>query len=572
MARYKRKSYNDKKKQIDQLSNSFLEKLDSYFISEESLKEHLEFMGRFHNYSFRNSVLIDNQFSGARAVGSYNFWKEQGVNVKKGEKGIQILAPTPIEYFKRDNDWVQKRYASKKEKEEIKKGSLETKNKMFFKVGHVFEYTQTNAREKGIEESDIFKQYHRDGSLENDKALISSLEKVADNLNVTILDEPKYELGTAKGASYPYLKEIALNPRNSEYEDVTVLIHELAHAKLHTPETRHNYTTAEKEFQAEMVSHVVSSHYGIDSEEFSLSYLHGWTQGKELEDKEQLLNEVKQTSKEFIDTIDNNLEQELKRERNFSMNNKVNVKSLNAEYSDEFEFATITYTNGMTGKENDFSVWSGIESDVQITKEDLRSGEMYVFMNSPSVQGDSSEGYSNSLDDNMYESNLYDLIDVDDEVEQALVDYHNGEIDDFNIEIPIEKQTMESRYVVVDEEITDILLKNELDEIDYNDIVDLGKTLENFEMEEFNFNFPENLSENFNKEMMESAIEEEDLKHINTAFEKMDIKPEFNLMDNLSLNETNNEEKQSKLFNGKGKQKMNNEQSQKDDMEFGMGM
>src|SRR5699024_9379737 len=377
---------------------------------------------------------------------------------------------------------------------------------------------------------------------------------------------------TAKGASYPYLKEIALNPRNSEYEDVTVLIHELAHAKLHTPETRDNYTTAEKEFQAEMVSHVVSSHYGIDSEEFSLSYLHGWTQGKELEDKEQLLNEVKQTSKEFIDTIDNNLEQELKRERNFSMNNRVNVKSLNAEYSDELEFATITYSHGMTGKENDFSVWSGIESDVQITKEDLRSGEMYVFMNSPSVQGDSSEGYSNSLDDNMYESNLYDLIDVDDEVEQALVDYHNGEIDDFNIEIPIEKQTMESRYVVVDEEITDILLKNKLDEIDYNDIVDLGKTLENFEMEEFNFNFPENLSENFNKEMMESAIEEEDLKHINTAFEKMDIKPEFNLMDNLSLNETNNEEKQSKLFNGKGKQKMNNEQSQKDDMEFGMGM
>src|SRR5699024_492083 len=204
-------------------------------------------------------------------------------------------------------------------------------------------------------------------------------------------------------------------------------------------------------------------------------------------------------------------------------------------------------------------------------------------------KGDSSEGYSNSLDDNMYESNLYDLIDVDDEVEQALVDYHNGEIDDFNIEIPIEKQTMESRYVVVDEEITDILLKNELDEIDYNDIVDLGKTLENFEMEEFNFNFPENLSENFNKEMMESAIEEEDLKNINTAFEKMDIKPEFKLMDNLYLNETNNKEKKNKLyndkenetnkkkkknklFNSKDKKKMNNEQSQKDDMEFGMGM
>lgn len=307
MAKFKRKTAEERKQEIEDLTDGFSEKIDSYFLSEDKLKEHLDFMSKFHNYSIRNMTLIDKQFQGARAVGSYNYWKQKGVHVKKGEKGIKILAPTPVEYFSRNNEKIQVRYATKEEKAKIKSGQISTEKKMFFKVGHVFEYTQTNAREKDLEVSDIFKSYHRDGTIENDKAFINSLEKVAAKLGVEILDEPKQELGTAKGASYPYLKEIALNPRNSDYENVTVLIHELAHAKLHTPETRDNYTTEEKEFQAEMVSYVVANKYGIDTEEFSLSYLGNWTQGKELNDKENLLKEVKETSKEFIDIIDQNL-------------------------------------------------------------------------------------------------------------------------------------------------------------------------------------------------------------------------------------------------------------------------
>lgn len=355
MAKFKRKTAEEKKEEIQKLTDGFLEKLDTYFTSEESLKEHLRFMSSFHNYSVRNMILIDEQFQGARAVGSYNFWKEKGANVQKGEKGIKILVPTPVEYFNRNGEWVQKRYANAKEKQGIKNGSIETEKKLFFKVGHVFEYTQTNAREKGIEVSDIFNKYHRDGSIENDKAMYNSLEKVADHLNVTILEQPKEELGTAKGASYPYLKEIALNPRNTDYENVTVLIHELAHAKLHTPETRDNYTTAEKEFQAEMVSYVVASHYDIDTEEFSLSYLHNWTNDKNLEDKEQLLREVKDTSKEFIEIIDNNLELELEKNNiiNFS-NNKSEIDNelnnitekfnlSNKSESDKIDFLSTNY-------------------------------------------------------------------------------------------------------------------------------------------------------------------------------------------------------------------------------------
>ena len=315
MARkYKKKSFKERKKEIDDLTDRFSEKIDEYFTSESKLKEHLNFMSQFHKYSARNQALIDEQFMGARAVGGFNFWKDKGVSVKKGEKGIKILAPAPVNYYKKDGEWKPAKYANKEDKQKIKNGDYETRKQMFFKVGHVFEYTQTNARELGMETSDIFKSYHRDGTVENDKAIMNALEKVADHLDVEIMDLPLTELGTAKGVSYPTLQSVALNPRNTEYENISVLIHELAHAKMHTEETRDNFTKNEREFQAEMTAYVVANNYNIDTEDFSLSYLKSWTKDAKLNDKEQLLSGVKETAHEFINIMDQSLEKEFTKE------------------------------------------------------------------------------------------------------------------------------------------------------------------------------------------------------------------------------------------------------------------
>ncbi|WP_416141647.1 LPD25 domain-containing protein [Lysinibacillus capsici] len=191
-------------------------------------------------------------------------------------------------------------FANSKEKAQIKNGVLETEKKLFFKIGHVFEYTQTDAREKGMPVSEIFGQYHQDGVIENEGEMLAALHKVSKNIGFEILPVPPHELGVAKGVAYPYEKIIALNPRNTTYENVTTLLHELAHARLHTPDVRDSFT------KAEMVSYVVASRYGIDTEDFSLSYLASWTkQGKELKDKEMLLNGVRTAASEFIETIDN---------------------------------------------------------------------------------------------------------------------------------------------------------------------------------------------------------------------------------------------------------------------------
>ena len=547
MARkYIKKTAKQKKEEINELTKDFLEKLDSYFISEEQLKEHLEFMGTFHKYSPRNMALIDKQFKGARAVDSFKSWKDKGVSVKKGEKGIKILVPAPVELFERNGKMIQKKYANAKEKQAIKQGTIETTKILHYKIGHVFEYTQTNAREKGLEVSDLFKQFHRDGTIENDKAMMNGLEKVAHHLDVEIMDTPLTELGTAKGVSYPSLKAVALNERNTDYENVGVLIHELAHAKLHTTETRNNFTQNEREFQAEMTSYVVASHYGIDTEEFSLSYLHGWTKNANMQEKEQLLKDVKNTASEFIGIIDESLEQELQqnlnREGDYNMDDKVNIKSFNREWSDQYELATITYTNGVTGKENDFSVWIATE-DEQLTKEEFKSTSLDVFMSSPSydfyIYDDIEEGISK----NHFHTDLDSLIEIDEEIENTLIEYYNGDVDEFNIEIPKEKQNLDAKSVVVDEEITDVLLKSDMNALEVDDLVELGQTLENYNLDHFDFEFPPKTKEQLKglEKNINNECSKNDKKLIKNAFDKLNFsnnivpEPEKNISDEMIM-------------------------------------
>ena len=59
----------------------------------ETLTAYLGAMARFHKYSFGNILAIARQRPAATRVAGFGTWKEMGRFVKKGEKGIQILAP-----------------------------------------------------------------------------------------------------------------------------------------------------------------------------------------------------------------------------------------------------------------------------------------------------------------------------------------------------------------------------------------------------------------------------------------------------------------------------------------------
>ncbi|PQZ50924.1 hypothetical protein CQZ94_26045 [Bacillus sp. MYb209] len=387
--KYQTKSPEEKKEAVQALTKKMEKSIEGYFRTPGDMKDYLSFMAKFYHYSPSNISLIQSQFEGARAVGSFSFWKEKGFAVKKGEKGIQILVPnrTVAKFKNKEGTWKTVTKANEEEKKQIESKSVEViPGRLYFAVGHVFDLSQTNAKAEDLPR--IFPNRWLEGSVTDYQSLYKGMEAIAEKNGVKII-EPKQELGVAKGVSYTLTKEVALNPRNSELQNVKTLLHELAHAKLHTAETHMNYTAPEKEFQAEMTAYAVSSYFGIDTSEYSLGYLASWTQGKEMKDKTKLLKEVHETSIEFIETIENTLEKEKEK------TNEKGVDNMSKQVSDN-------------GKEHVVTV--------EILDKDIKDGE---FAKLHMVDAETKEAYHMAI---------YDpgVLDRD--------EFYNGERDVSNIE------------------------------------------------------------------------------------------------------------------------------------------
>ena len=91
-----------KSEDASQLATSALDRLAQALQAghSEALTAYLAAAGRFHSYSFRNVMLIASQRPDATRVAGFNAWRKLGRFVKKGEKGVVIIAPI---VFKRDD-------------------------------------------------------------------------------------------------------------------------------------------------------------------------------------------------------------------------------------------------------------------------------------------------------------------------------------------------------------------------------------------------------------------------------------------------------------------------------------
>ncbi|PFC45165.1 LPD25 domain-containing protein [Bacillus cereus] len=434
--KYPVKSVEQKKEEVQALTKGMEKSIEGYFRTTGDLKEYLSFMAKFYHYSPSNISLIQSQFQGASAVGSFSFWKEKGFPVKKGEKGIKILVPnrTVAKFKDKEGTWKTVTKANEEEKKQIDSKSVEVKpGRLYFAIGHVFDVSQTSATAKNLPR--IFPNRWLEGSVTDYKSLYKGMEAIAEKNGIKII-EPKQELGVAKGVSYTLTKEVALNPRNSELQNVKTLLHELAHAKLHTAETRMNYTAPEKEFQAEMTAYAVSSYFGIDTSEYSLGYLASWTQGKEMKDKTKLLKEVHETSIEFIETIENSLEKEKEK------TNEKGVDNMSKQVSDN-------------GKEHVVTV--------EILDKDIKDGEIaklhmvdaetkevyHMAIYDPGVL-DRDEFYNGERD----VSNIEDIFkgDVYEKVKDTLLDRNESQsftVREEDLLIPLSELEQDDRYAIL---------------------------------------------------------------------------------------------------------------------------
>ena len=305
----------DRLKEItDRLEQGILEVFES-----ERYKEYLRVMSKFHHYSFNNTMLIALQKPDASLIAGFSAWKNtHGRTVKKGEKGIRIIAPAPF-----------------KVKQEMEKldpktnmplvgadGNAITEEKEItipaYKVVSVFDVSQTEGKELpsiGVDELT--------GDVSQYEDFFTALKKASP---VPIALE--HIEGSAHGYYHLAEKRIAIDDNMSELQTLKTAIHEIAHAKLHDidlnapkeeKENRPNQRT--REVEAESVAYTVCQHYGLDTSDYSFGYVAGWSSGKELSELKGSLETIRLAASELIDNIDGHFK-ELQRARENELSEK----------------------------------------------------------------------------------------------------------------------------------------------------------------------------------------------------------------------------------------------------------
>jgi antirestriction protein ArdC len=214
----------------------------------DALTAYLNAMSRFHNYSFGNILEIARQRPDATRVAGFWKWKELGRSVKKGEKGIRILAP--IVGIRR------------KTNEEAAKSDPVYQNKpvlVGFRSAYVFDVSQTEGAE--LPEMREIK-----GDVgENRDRLIAFIDQQGIELVFTERISP------ALGMSYG--GRIAILPGQSKAEEFSTLVHELAHEILHRVERRTATTKTVRETEAEAIAFVIGNAVGLDTGTASDDYI-----------------------------------------------------------------------------------------------------------------------------------------------------------------------------------------------------------------------------------------------------------------------------------------------------------
>ena len=83
------------KERLKEITDSIETGIKELFESDK-YKSYLQTMSRFHKYSLNNTLLISMQKPDATLVAGFIKWRDGfSRHVKKGEKGIKIIAPTP---------------------------------------------------------------------------------------------------------------------------------------------------------------------------------------------------------------------------------------------------------------------------------------------------------------------------------------------------------------------------------------------------------------------------------------------------------------------------------------------
>lgn len=240
--------------------------------SSKAWKDYLNVLARFHRYSYRNTLLIYMQKPDATMIGGYRFWQNEFSRyVRKGEKGIRILVPLRVKNEEDDEPEVTG-----------------------WRTGTVFDISQTDGRPLDIELASP------PDHAECDPMFLQAL--------LLASPVPVYFRKTPEGVNgyfRPLEGDITIRRGMSPAQSARTLLHEIAHALLHTENNScARADRIRREIEAESIAYAVCAHYGIDTSSYSFGYIAAWSENRDLDILRQSLAAIRSTTCSLIGVID----------------------------------------------------------------------------------------------------------------------------------------------------------------------------------------------------------------------------------------------------------------------------
>lgn len=237
-------------KYMEELTQMLQTGLEEYATSEK-YRDLLRVMSLFHNYSANNCLLIALQCPHASYVAGYTSWRNNfHRQVKKGEKAIRIISP--VKY-------------KKKNEEDEEEERIGFKSASVFDISSTYQIPDMEPVQIGVEDLQ--------GHIENYKDFLDAFHSISP----VPVDSRLFD-GDARGYYSDAEKIIVVQDGMTERQSVKTLVHEIAHAMLHTKEQLQDCKKdrKQKELEAESVAYIVCEHYGFDSEDYSFPYILSW--------------------------------------------------------------------------------------------------------------------------------------------------------------------------------------------------------------------------------------------------------------------------------------------------------
>ncbi len=273
-------------RKIDEVLKRLKEGVDGIQQS-DNFRKFLLTMSKFHDYSIGNLILIMLQKPNATRVAGFNTWRNLGRWVKKGEKGIAILAPClpPKETKAARPEEIE----SEGEEEEQEKE--EELRPLYFKVVYVFDVSQTEG--KPLPEFEVPTL-----TGEANEGLFGRVMRLADSQGLEVGFESRPQQDPDIKGMY-FGKTVWVRPEEPRAQQLKTLLHEVAH---YYSEGVFQIPRRDAETIAESVAFAAGAHFGFDTGTRSFPYVALWSKDKKV--LEQNLAAIRKVSAKIIDALE----------------------------------------------------------------------------------------------------------------------------------------------------------------------------------------------------------------------------------------------------------------------------